>query len=53
MEAGDEKRLLRFQKQLAKYQLLIIDELGVPLSKTGPNSCSRSSANATNVAPPW
>ena len=36
MEAGDEKRLLRFQKQLAKYKLLIIDELGfVPLSKTG------------------
>ena len=28
--------LLRFQKQLAKYKLLIIDELGfVPLSKTG------------------
>ena len=28
--------LLRFQKQLAKYGLLIIDELGfVPLSKTG------------------
>ena len=36
MEARDEKRLLRFQKQLAKYKLLIIDELGfVPLSKTG------------------
>ncbi len=36
MEARDEKRLLRFQKQLAKYSLLIIDELGfVPLSKTG------------------
>ncbi len=36
MEARDEKRLLRFQKQLAKYNLLIIDELGfVPLSKTG------------------
>jgi DNA replication protein DnaC len=36
MEASDEKRLLRFQKQLAKYKLLIIDELGfVPLSKTG------------------
>ena len=36
MEAGDEKRLLRFQKQLAKYRLLMIDELGfVPLSKTG------------------
>ena len=36
MEARDEKRLLRFQKQLAKYSLLVIDELGfVPLSKTG------------------
>ena len=36
MEARDEKRLLRLQKQLAKYRLLIIDELGfVPLSKTG------------------
>jgi DNA replication protein DnaC len=36
MEARDEKRLLRFQKQLAKYRLLIIDELGfVPLSNTG------------------
>ena len=36
MEARDEKRLLRFQNQLAKYKLLIIDELGfVPLSKTG------------------
>jgi len=36
MEARDEKRLMRFQKQLANYRLLIIDELGfVPLSKTG------------------
>jgi DNA replication protein DnaC len=36
MEARDERRLLRFQKQMAAYQLLIIDELGfVPLSKTG------------------
>ena len=35
METRDEKRLLRLQKQLAKYKLLIIDELGfVPLSKT-------------------
>src|SRR5271170_7979767 len=35
MEARDEKRLLRFQKQLASYELLIVDELGfVPLSKT-------------------
>ncbi|MBB6181899.1 IS21-like element helper ATPase IstB [Pseudorhizobium flavum] len=36
MEARYERRLLRFQKQMAAYQLLIIDELGfVPLSKTG------------------
>jgi DNA replication protein DnaC len=36
MEARDEKRLLRLQRQLAKVQLLVIDELGfVPLSKTG------------------
>jgi len=36
MEARDEKALLRFQSRLAKYKLLIIDELGfVPLSKTG------------------
>ena len=35
-EARDEKRLLRLQTQLAKLQLLIIDELGyVPLSQTG------------------
>ncbi|MDR7031033.1 IS21-like element helper ATPase IstB [Rhizobium rosettiformans] len=36
MEARDERRLLRFQKQMAAYKLLIIDELGfVPLSKAG------------------
>ena len=36
MEARDERRLIRFQKQMVAYQLLIIDELGfVPLSKTG------------------
>jgi len=36
MEAKDEKRLLRFQKQMASYELLVIDELGfVPLSKSG------------------
>jgi len=36
LEARDEKRLLRTQKLLASYQLLIIDELGfVPLSKIG------------------
>ncbi len=36
LEARDDKRLLRLQKQLAKQDLLIVDELGyVPLSKTG------------------
>ena len=36
LEARDDKQLLRLQKQLAKYKLLIIDELGyVPLSPTG------------------
>ncbi len=36
LEARDEKRLMRMQRQLAKVKLLIIDELGfVPLSKTG------------------
>ena len=36
IEAKDEERLLRYQKQMAAYELLIVDELGfVPLSKTG------------------
>ena len=36
LEARDEKRLLRIQRQLASYKLLIIDELGyVPLSQAG------------------
>jgi DNA replication protein DnaC len=36
MEARDERRLLRLQKQMVSHKLLIIDELGfVPLSQTG------------------
>jgi DNA replication protein DnaC len=36
LEARDERRLLRLQKQLVAYKLLIVDELGfVPLSKSG------------------
>ena len=36
IEARDEKRLLRLQRQLTTYKLLVIDELGyVPLSPTG------------------
>jgi hypothetical protein len=35
-EARDEKRLLRLQRQLASYKLLVVDELGYdPLSPTG------------------
>jgi hypothetical protein len=35
IEAKDERRLMRFQKMLSSFELLIIDELGfVPLSKT-------------------
>jgi DNA replication protein DnaC len=36
MEARDDKSLGRLRKQLARYQLVIVDELGyVPFSKTG------------------
>src|SRR3984893_12739447 len=36
MEAGDERRLLKLQTQLAAVKPLIVDELGyVPLSQTG------------------
>src|SRR3954452_22795106 len=36
LEARDERRLLRLQKQLAAHKRLIVDELGyVPLSPTG------------------
>ena len=36
MEARDERQLMTLQRQLARLNLLIIDELGfVPLSRTG------------------
>ena len=46
IEARDDKRLLRLQRQLAADTLLIIDELGyVPLSDDRRGTlCSRSSA---------
>ena len=41
MEARDERRLLRLQKQMAGQKLLIIDELGfVPSARLAPNCCS-------------
>jgi DNA replication protein DnaC len=49
VEARDEKRLLRYQKLLARQELLIVDELGfVPLSKTGAEMLLKSSASATS-----
>ena len=52
IEARDEKKLLRFQKQIASYELLIVDELGAscPCPRPEPNFSSRCLANATNVA---
>ena len=54
MEARDEKRLLRLQKQLAKYHLLIIDELGFLLWTTGTTPQHRVPHNVkwTSFAPP-
>jgi hypothetical protein len=41
MEARDERRLLRFQNQMAAYQLLIIDELGsCRFPRSAQNCCS-------------
>jgi len=60
LEARDEKRLLRLQRQLAGYKLLIIDELGyVPLSQTGAEllfeifsqRCERGSTIVTSNLP--
>jgi DNA replication protein DnaC len=40
--------------RLAGYKLLIVDELGyVPLSPSGAELCSRSSAGATSAARSW
>ncbi len=47
MEARDEKRLLRLQKQLAKYKLLIIDELGMDFS--GDTGWKRLAASLSAV----
>ena len=51
LEACDDKQLLRLQKKLVTYKLLIVDELGfVPLSKTGGELLFSMSvsANATS-----
>jgi len=53
IEARDEKRRLRLQRQRAGYKLLIIDELGyVPLSTTGAELLFEVFSSATSAAPP-
>lgn len=48
----DEHGLLRFQKQAAGHQLLIIDELGfVPLSKPVAKLLFELTPSVTNAAP--
>jgi hypothetical protein len=46
IEARDDKHLLRFQKQLASYELLIVDELGYATcrSKNEPRSLAQKSS---------
>ena len=54
MEARDQRRLLNLQRQLARLQLLIIDEwASFPCPTPERNCSSRSSASATNGAPSW
>jgi hypothetical protein len=46
----DDKKLLWFQKQIANYELLIVDELGfVPLSKTGAELLSQRYERGSTV----
>ena len=53
IEARDEKRLLRLQRQFAGYKLLIIDELAMCRSpRLAPNFCSRCSPSAMSAARP-
>ena len=54
IEARDDKQLLRFQKKLATYKLLIVDELAsCRCRRPAPSCCSRCSANATSGDRPW
>ena len=54
LEARDDQRLHRFQKQLAQQDLLIVDELGdVPLSKTGAERLFEIFPSATSTRRRW
>ena len=52
MEARDERRLLRLQKQMASHKLLIIESWASCRSaKPAPSCCSSWSRNDMNAAP--
>ncbi len=52
MEARDEKRLLRFQRQFVRYKLRIVDELGfVPLFEVFSQRYERGSILVTSNLP--
>ena len=55
VEAQQQGRLARKLAQLARYDAVIVDELGyVPLDKgPAPTCCSASSASATSAAAWW
>jgi hypothetical protein len=51
LEARDERRLLKLQRDLASVKLPIIDELGTShCHRPAPSCCSRPSPSATNAA---
>jgi DNA replication protein DnaC len=53
MEARNERRLLKLQRDLATVKLLIVDELGyVPLSPTGAELLFEVFSQATSAARP-
>jgi DNA replication protein DnaC len=54
IETRDEKHMLRFQKQLTAFELLIVDELGsVTLSKTGAELLLETFSQLTNTGRFW
>ena len=54
LEARDDKRLLRFQKQLAKQDLLIVTSSATcRCRRPAPSCCSRSSPSATSKRRRW
>ena len=54
IEARDEKKLLRFQKQIASYELSSsMNSASCRSPRPVPSCSSRCSANATSVVPPW